>query len=247
VSKVEKTRALLLRRHDFSETSFVVQLFTRDFGMIRALAKGAKRERSPMYGALEPLTLADVVFYYKRPPALHILSQARTEVFFRGLRSELGAFFAAHHLAALLLASMPDELQQEEVFERAVQAFQRMSDGTDPAMISLTFEAVLLRLLGHFPRTDVCVACDKAWEKGEKAVFHAPSGGALHPACARDARGVTVGTGTLQVLRQFGEDRAPRPDRVRLAPRIAKEMRSLLDHTYRFLLERDLRTRKFLV
>jgi len=248
VSKVEKSRALLLRRHDFSETSYVVHLFTEDFGTIRALAKGAGRERSPMYGALESLTLVDVVFYRKRTPALHILSQARTAEFWRGLRKNLDAFFVAHHVAALLLAGLPDELPQPEVFDRACRALSRLDEGANADMVSLVFEAGLLRLLGHFPRTAVCAACGEPWKKGEPTVFHALSGGALHRRCAREqnVQGFPVAAGTLQVLRQFAEDRTPRPERVKLAPKTVKEMRGLFDHYFRFLLERDLRTRKYL-
>ena len=39
----EKTDALVIRLADFSESSRVVTLFTRDFGKVSALAKGAKR------------------------------------------------------------------------------------------------------------------------------------------------------------------------------------------------------------
>ncbi len=43
----EKASALVLRTIDFSETSLVVWLFTREFGKIGALAKGARRLKTP--------------------------------------------------------------------------------------------------------------------------------------------------------------------------------------------------------
>ena len=44
----EKTLALVFRAVEFSETSSVVTLFTRDFGKIRGLAKGARRPKGPV-------------------------------------------------------------------------------------------------------------------------------------------------------------------------------------------------------
>lgn len=248
MSKVEKTQGLLLRRHDFSENSFVVGLFTRDFGTIRAIAKGAKRERSPMHGALEPLTLADVVFYRKRTPALHILSQARTAEFYRGLRGDLKAFYAAHHVAALLLASLPDELPHPELFERAVLTLRRLDEGGKPEGVVFAFEAGLLKEMGSFPRTDACAECGKPWSRGEAAVFHPLSGGALHERCAsgKAEDGLRVRTGTLQVLRQFGDGKVPTSGKVTLARATANEMRAMLDAYFRFLLEREIRTRRFI-
>ena len=40
---LEKTDAIVIRLVDFSETSCVVTLFSRDYGKIAALAKGARR------------------------------------------------------------------------------------------------------------------------------------------------------------------------------------------------------------
>ena len=51
----EKTEAVVIRHVDFSETSKVVTLFTRDFGKISALAQGARRLRGPFEAALDLL------------------------------------------------------------------------------------------------------------------------------------------------------------------------------------------------
>jgi len=247
VSEVEKSRAVLLRRHDFSETSFIVSLITPAFGLLRALAKGAKRARSPMQGALEPLTLADVVFYRKRPPALHILSQAKTVAFWRGLRTDLDRFYAAHRVAEILLAGVPEELPQKEVFDLAVSALQRLDDRAQPHVALTVFEAGLLKAMGSFPRVETCLACEKPLDKGEDVLFHPPSGGAFHLRCAGDKASacLEVGAGILQLIKRFADERVPRLDRVSFSPAVARRMRAFLDAYFRFLLERDLRTSRF--
>ena len=49
-------QAIVIRRWDFSETSQTVSLFTRDHGIVRGLAKGAKREKGDFSGGLDLLT-----------------------------------------------------------------------------------------------------------------------------------------------------------------------------------------------
>ena len=50
----EKTDAIVIRMVEFSETSLVVTLYSREFGRISAIAKGARRPRGPFDGAIVP-------------------------------------------------------------------------------------------------------------------------------------------------------------------------------------------------
>ncbi len=79
----EKATALVLRVIDFSETSCVVTLFTREFGKIRGMAKGARRPKGPFEGALDLLVLCRIVFLRKSSDALDLLTEAKLERRFR--------------------------------------------------------------------------------------------------------------------------------------------------------------------
>lgn len=61
----EKTHALVIRLVDWSESSRVVTLFTRDFGKIGVIAKGAKRLRSAFEAGLDLLSECRIVFLRK--------------------------------------------------------------------------------------------------------------------------------------------------------------------------------------
>ena len=73
----EKATAIVIRTIEFSETSLVVTLFTREFGKIGALAKGARRLKSPFEAALDLLALCRVVFLHKSSEALDLLTEAK--------------------------------------------------------------------------------------------------------------------------------------------------------------------------
>ena len=57
-----RTRAICLRTADYSETSQVVHFLTRAHGLVRLLAKGAKRPRSKSGGAIDLLSEGQVVY-----------------------------------------------------------------------------------------------------------------------------------------------------------------------------------------
>src|SRR5690242_1333292 len=61
----EKAVALVLRTTDWSESSRIATLWTREFGKVRVLAKGGRRLKSNFENALDLLTLCGIVFLRK--------------------------------------------------------------------------------------------------------------------------------------------------------------------------------------
>jgi len=65
--------AICLRHYDWSETSQTVVLLTRQQGLARALAKGARRARSSFSGGVELLARADIQLYPRDDKDLDLL------------------------------------------------------------------------------------------------------------------------------------------------------------------------------
>src|ERR1051325_2178758 len=95
----EKTQAIVLKVVEFSETSCVLTLFTEDFGKIGALAKGARRPKSPFEGALDLLALVRIVFLHKSSDALDRLTEAKLERRFRSAQRDLSRLYAGYYVA----------------------------------------------------------------------------------------------------------------------------------------------------
>src|SRR5437868_969671 len=98
----EKATALVLRTTDWSETSRIATIWTREFGKVRVLAKGGRRLKSNFESALDLLTVCSMVFLRKSSGGLDLLTEARVVERFPRLRADLPALYAAYHLAELL-------------------------------------------------------------------------------------------------------------------------------------------------
>ena len=73
----EKALALVIRTHDWSESSRIATLWTREIGKVRALAKGGRRLKSNFESALDLLTVCDIVLIRKSSGSLDLLTEAR--------------------------------------------------------------------------------------------------------------------------------------------------------------------------
>src|SRR6266446_6482465 len=108
IMAAEKALALVLRTTDWSETSRIATLWTREFGKVRVLAKGGRRLKSNFENALDLLTLCRIVFLRKSSGGLDLLTEARVEERFPRLRADLQALYSAYYVAELL-ADWPEE------------------------------------------------------------------------------------------------------------------------------------------
>src|SRR5918993_734180 len=100
----EKTTGLVVRTYDWSETSRIAVVWTREFGKVRALAKGGRRLKSNFEGALDLLTVCSMVLLRKSSGGLDLLIEARVEERFGGLRRDLRALYAGDYVAGLVSA-----------------------------------------------------------------------------------------------------------------------------------------------
>ena len=200
----EKSLAIVLRVVEFSETSCVVMLFTRDFGKVSALAKGARRPKSPFEAALDLLAVCRVVFLRKSSDVLDLLTEAKLERRFRAATRDLSRLYAGYYVIELLREMTDTHDPHETLFDAALGAIAALDSDGDVFATVLRFELAALRELGHLPSLQECVGCGCPVEASERVAFGYLAGGVLCPACRPGQHSVVdVTAPTLLTLRRF--------------------------------------------
>lgn len=200
----EKTRAIVVRLVDFSETSCVVTLFTRDFGKIGALAKGARRPKSPFESALDLLAVCRIVFLHKSSDSLDVLTEATLERRFRGATRDLSRLYAGYYIAELLRDSTQAGEPLPALYDAAEAGLRELDGQVHVHRIVLRFEMHSLHLLGHLPALFGCAACGRSIEVAGHMLFGQEAGGLLCSRCRVGQRQVVrAAARTIEVLQQF--------------------------------------------
>src|ERR1051326_7676878 len=189
---MEKATALVLRTTDWSETSRIATLWTREFGKVRVLAKGGRRLKSNFESALDLLTVCSIVLLRKSSGSLDLLTEARLVQRFPGLRNDLPALYAAYYLVELLSDWTEDYDPHPLLFDEALATLQDLGAGGGQAKLTggatgprlARFELVLLRELGYSPALEICAVCESPVD-ARHLTFSVAAGGVLCRACAR--------------------------------------------------------------
>lgn len=101
------TPALILGSIRYGESSRIVRLLTRDFGLLSAIAKGALRPRSRFGASLQLLSEGQAHILHSRSGDLHTLVAFDLAGWHGGLAADLGRFRAASALAELAVRFVP--------------------------------------------------------------------------------------------------------------------------------------------
>jgi DNA repair protein RecO (recombination protein O) len=146
-----RTTGLVLRTRPLTDTSLIVQWFTRDFGRLATVAKGARRPKSPFRGQLDLFFLADLSFVRSRRSELHTLREVRLLQTHAGLRTELIYVQQASYCAALIEQTAEPDAPMPAVFENFRDLLEQLPGHTAQPQTIFGFEMKWLQELGLKP------------------------------------------------------------------------------------------------
>lgn len=225
----EKTDALVIRLADFSESSRVVTLFTRDFGKISCLAKGAKRLRSAFEVSLDLLSQCRVVFLQKSSGNLDLLTESQLVKRFQPQAGSLPHLYAGYYVAELLNALTEAGDPHPDLFQVAIRALRQLELQQSIFEPVACFELSILREIGQLPDFDTCMICHSEIEAGETSRFWVSQSGLICSRCGCSEYQTTeFQPETLSALRQLALSGGSGMDITPINSRQKKELRKLL-------------------
>jgi DNA repair protein RecO (recombination protein O) len=186
MTKIKDT-ALALRGVNYSETSQVVTLLTRDHGKIAAMAKGSQHPRSAFEGAIEPFAFGQVMFIASPTDTLATLTELVRTPRFRLLHSHLTAMYAGLFALELTEAFCREYDPHPALFDALVVALERLEqcdNATRVMVVLMDYQLTLLAEIGIAPVLDACVNCGLAVVTTPKDLyFSSAANGLLCPGC----------------------------------------------------------------
>jgi DNA repair protein RecO (recombination protein O) len=202
----QKSEGLVIRQVDFSETSKVITLYTRDFGKMSYLAKGARRLKSSFESGLDLLAYCQIVFLQKSGNGLHLLTESRLKKRFLPQQSNILAYYGGYYFAELLDKLLLDHVPQPELFDFTIQSLSQLMEEPDPRPVIVAFEIFLLHELGHLPSFDACL-CGNSIQQETSYAFWVSQGTILCPTCrSQDYNAKSISGRSLCALQQLCED-----------------------------------------
>ena len=145
---MHSTEAITIRLTRLTETSLIVHWFTEIHGLVKTVARGARRPKSPFAGKIDLFFGGEISFNRARHGDLHALREVSIHHWREGLRRDYSSILLAGYCCQLLESAVEPEHPDPALHD----LLKRALDHLDAAPASLKalyhFEAELARLLG---------------------------------------------------------------------------------------------------
>ena len=240
-----KSEAIVLKSFDFRETSRIVTFFTKNYGKVKGILKGIRKDHRKFGSQVDKFSVNDIVYYQHRNSDLHLVSQCDLRVFFFEIRKDLKKTMAASYILELVDAIMPKEEDNPKVYQLMLDYLNTLETIPDVDKLVHIFQIKILRLSGFRPHIDSCVQCRR--EIHGKARFSLKSGGLICPQCPHSETSFTIiSKGTIASLLHIEQDDWGRSLRLGLTQPVKKELKYLLNNFLVYHLERRIKTAQYL-
>lgn len=230
MSRAAAQPAFVLHQWDWSETSLILDLFTRELGRVAAVAKGAKRPYSQLRAVLLPFQRISVSF--GRPKAddsSDIVTLRSAEYAAGGQVLPPAQLFSGFYLNELLMKLLARQDPHPLLFDAYAGTLQSMTGGDAQTEAALrAFELLLLRETGVLPELDRITQTQAPVQDGLMYLLRPESG--IVPAAGGDGGLDAADCRALQQALDANELAALRDASARALAPLKPQLRALLHY-----------------
>jgi len=165
-----ETESLILKTYDLAEADKIVVLLSREHGILRGVAKGAKRLKSRFGSALEPFSTVRVTYFQKEVQELVKIQKIELIDSCFEAASDPDFLQKFSYLVDILVGALPPQDPNETLYRMLLACLKAgAGDPGSLGAIGLYFEIWLLKLTGYLPRWTNCRDCGREFDPTEAA------------------------------------------------------------------------------
>jgi len=238
-----KTEGIIIKRRNIGEADRFLTVLTPYFGKITVSAKGVRKILSKLKGHLELFNHSKLIVHKGR--TIDIITGAETIESFKNLKSKLSSASKVFLLSEILDKILHEEESHPEMFELFLESLQILNRGKGNGFLVNAFILKILSELGYKPELNKCVHCTGSLKKNE-LYFSPVAGGLFDGKCIKDEYAFKISHRTVIAGRILLKHRVSVSEKIRSNKKIEKELDKMVSLYLEFILESDLKSRKFL-
>lgn len=236
--EVVKVKGIIVSEASYSETSKLIKIITKEYGLITVMAKGAKSIKSKLRAVTTKLTYAEFQIYYKMDKISTLVCADEIDPFIN-IKSDLLKISYASFLLELSYQVIKQS-SDSNIFDILVQTLTKIEEGYDPAVMTNILELKYLCYLGVKPELNSCSVCGNS----KVITVSTNKGGFICKNCHTNEK--IISPKTIKILRMLMQVDISKISKIDISDSIKKEIDDFINEYYDKYTGLYLKTKKFL-
>lgn len=161
MKKIEKLKAFVLNKIDYSNTSYILSLYTDEYGRIDAIAKGAKKNINKYGNSLDVLNNVELVVYYK-PETLSLITESSLINYYLNIKSNLKKLSIAYRVVELYYHQFKHSEKNHKLYlflDRVLNSLEN-NKYKDDNLLFIKFLLAFIKEVGFEMQISFCNKCN---------------------------------------------------------------------------------------
>jgi len=239
---LEKCEGIIIRTTNYGETNKIVTLYTREWGKVGVMARGAKKPNSRLAAVTQLFTYG--YFLVQKSSGLGGLQQGEIISSMRSIKEDIFLTAYASYIVDLTDKSTDDRKPNPFLFELVYQILNLINEGYDAEILVNIFEMKMLNTLGLYPILNQCAICGNT--EGHFSFSIREGGLICHRCLEKDPYHFKVAPATIKLLRLFYFLDVSRLGNISVKSETKTELKKIISAYYDEYSGLNLKTKKFL-
>jgi DNA repair protein RecO (recombination protein O) len=237
---VYTTNAIVIQSRHYGESDKIVTFFTKDFGKMKGIAKGARRSKKRFQNALEIFSHLRLIFFNREGMGLVRAESCDILHHFPKIRENLKKILYGNYYLELINEMAGEREENAEAFDLLL-FFLSILETTEPQEEALRmFEIRMLSLFGYQPNMRRCGLCRREWDDFKEVslfFFSIEKGILICKECSNVTNNfIPLSLGTARLIEKISQTELEKIQRLKFTSQALSESRAVLPKfiTYQF-------------
>ncbi|MGG3471251.1 DNA repair protein RecO [Neobacillus pocheonensis] len=239
---LQKCEGIVIRTTDYGETNKIVTIYTREWGKVGVMARGAKKPNSRLSSITQLFTHG--YFLIQKGSGLGSMQQGEMISSMRSIGEDI--FLTAY---ASYIVELTDKCTEEKKpnpfhFELLFQTLNYMNEGYDPDILMNIYEMKMLNVMGLYPVLNQCSVCGNT--DGHFSFSIREGGFICHRCLGKDPYHLKLSPAAVKLLRLFYYFDLSRLGNISVKEETKTELKNAITAYYEEYSGLQLKSKKFL-
>lgn len=242
VTPYHKTTGIIIKVRSYGEANKHLTIYTKAYGKIHAVAKGAKKMKSRFGSAVDLFSETKLMLYKQAHADLYLLTQSQIATHFKNITGNVKKYTYASAVSDFINTFVPFGEKSHSLYELFSRTLEKLDTEKHEDKVFSMFMVKFLTQVGFRIALDSCTSCGSDLKQNTRMAVSPKHGGVVCESCSSGISTVEVYNNTLKLMDFLHRKNFDTLARINIENKSHMEIEKVVEHFLEYNFELKLKS-----